>query len=158
MFFGGVNLLIAIMYSIWDMLSIESKTIACSFLCNVELRVVSAKDFFPKAYFSGSLLVFCCDAKLILCTLCIWLVLLVESWLEIFISVVLIASLLKSLSECWDGRGSLVALSAIIFIILFIICIIFNMIKKIIKFRITFHNIPKEFFSPNFIIFILDVI
>ena len=40
------------------MLSIESKTIACSFLGSVELRVVSAKDFFPKACFSGSLMLF----------------------------------------------------------------------------------------------------
>ena len=79
MFFGEVNLLIAIMYSIWGMLSIESKTIACSFLGRLELRVVSAKDFFPKACFFGSLLVFCCDEELILCTLCIWLVVLLES-------------------------------------------------------------------------------
>jgi len=51
MFFGEVNLLIAIMYSIWGMLSIESKIIACSFLGSVELRVVSAKDFFFKSVF-----------------------------------------------------------------------------------------------------------
>lgn len=46
MFFGGVNLLIAMI------LSIESKTIACSFSGRVALRVVSANDFFPEAYFS----------------------------------------------------------------------------------------------------------
>jgi len=53
MFFGDVNLLIAMMYSIWGILSIDSKTIAWSFLGSEALIVVSAKDFFPSWVFIG---------------------------------------------------------------------------------------------------------
>jgi hypothetical protein len=54
----SINLLIAMIYSIWGMLSMESKTIACSFFGKLALIVISAKDFLLVTYFSGSMLMF----------------------------------------------------------------------------------------------------
>jgi len=112
MFFGAVNLLMAMMYSIWGILSIDSKTIAWSFLGSEVLLVVSAKDFFPAEYLSVWLFKFGWDAEFTLGTLCMRLVELLELSLALFLSIDIIASLV-SLSGYWKvDRGSLVVLSA----------------------------------------------